>query len=168
MRNEYIEDPKKPYLINAVYKWCIDSEMTPWVVANLYTDDPIIANHAVNNQVIFNLSPQDASNVCIDENYISFRAVIAGNNKAISIPVAHVCAVFAKEVHDGMEFAAATGIIDIEDEQESDYKVIKLVDYLDDTSAIDDSEEECSSDVDDIKADQDNTNHTTSHLRLIK
>jgi stringent starvation protein B len=41
----------------------------------------------------------------MDNEYISFNARFQGNSNAISIPVANVMAVFAKENGEGMEFS---------------------------------------------------------------
>lgn len=94
----------KPYLIRALYEWCIDNHYTPHLVAwvNEHTRVPMQFVH--NDEIVLNISPTASHGLVIDNDWVHFSARFGGVAHEVWIPVGHVSALFARENNEGMGF----------------------------------------------------------------
>ena len=70
----------RPYLIRALYDWCVDNTLTPYIA--VLADDTVQVPHE----------------------YIEFKARFAGQAREIMVPINRVLAIYARENGQGMAF----------------------------------------------------------------
>ncbi|AUZ03901.1 MULTISPECIES: ClpXP protease specificity-enhancing factor [Vitreoscilla] len=94
----------KPYLVRALYDWCVDNGFTPHIAVwvNHYTQVP--RQFVQDEQIILNISPSACKGLLIDNEWIHFEARFGGKAEDIWIPVGHVLGIFARENNAGMGF----------------------------------------------------------------
>jgi len=95
---------KKPYLIRAIYDWCIDNGFTPYILSLIGNKTIVPDALSGSKEIILNLSPQSIKNLFIDDDGVSFKGRFNGNTHNILIPVNSVLGVYAKENGDGIFF----------------------------------------------------------------
>lgn len=95
---------QKPYLIRALYEWCMDYQHTPYLAAwvNEYTRVPM--QYVQDNQIVLNISATATQNLIIDNEWVSFHARFGGVSQEVWIPIGHVLSIFSKESGEGMGF----------------------------------------------------------------
>lgn len=97
----------KPYLIRAVYEWCIDQDLSPFVLVDAFGPDVVVPRHAVQEgRIILNLRPQAVQNLALGNQRVEFNARFGGTPMHVVVPVASVLAIYAKENGQGMVFDA--------------------------------------------------------------
>lgn len=94
----------KPYLIRAIYEWCVDQGFTPYIAATVDADTSVPPGYARDGQIVLNLAPHATHQLKIGNDRITFQARFAGVAHALSVPVANVAAVYARENGHGMAF----------------------------------------------------------------
>jgi stringent starvation protein B len=98
----------KPYLLRALYEWCVDNGFTPHlsVVVDAQTRVPV--EHVRNGEIVLNIGPVAASHLRIGNDVIECTARFSGAARDLSIPVSAVAAIYARENGHGMSFEIAT------------------------------------------------------------
>jgi stringent starvation protein B len=94
----------KPYLIRAIYEWCVDQGYTPHVAALVDENTSVPPGYARDGQIVLNLGPDATHQLMMGNDRITFQARFAGVAQSLSIPVANVVAVYARENGHGMAF----------------------------------------------------------------
>ncbi len=94
----------KPYLIRAIYEWCVDQGLTPYVAAVVDGTTRIPPGAARDGQIVLNVSPDATNQLDMSNDLITFQARFGGVAQSISIPVDNVVAVYARENGHGMAF----------------------------------------------------------------
>jgi stringent starvation protein B len=97
---------KQPYLLRALYEWCVDAGYTPYIVVHVDGDTRIPAGFARNGEITLNLHPDAVQGLDITDEWLSFTARFGGVAQRIEAPVQNVLAIYAQETGDGMSFAA--------------------------------------------------------------
>ncbi len=94
----------RPYLLRALYEWCSDNNLTPYVAA--YVDDTVKVprEHVKNNEIVLNISMDATSNLQIGNDYLQFKARFGGVAREIVVPIGHIIAIYARENGQGMAF----------------------------------------------------------------
>jgi stringent starvation protein B len=97
-------DSTKPYLIRAIYDWCIDQGFTPHIA--VIVDERVVVppGYAQDGQIVLNLGPEATNNLALSNDAITFQARFGGKAHALMIPVSNVLAVYARENGQGMAF----------------------------------------------------------------
>ena len=80
----------KPYLIRALYEWCLDSGCTPHLAVWVNEHTRVPAQYVQDNQIVLSISPSATKDLTIDNEWIHFHARFAGVSHEIWIPVGHV------------------------------------------------------------------------------
>ena len=106
----------KPYMIRAMYQWCIDQGFTPFVVAHVDQHTRVPPGYAKDEQIVLNLGLDATHQMLLENDYISFQARFNGVAQSIVIPVGNVLAIYARENGHGMQFALETDVIEADDE----------------------------------------------------
>ena len=96
---------KKPYLIRAIYDWCIDNENTPYVMSLVGKETLIPEVLSKSKEIVLNLSPHSVQNLYIDDHGISFKSRFSGNAFNVFLPITSILGVYAKESGDGIFFS---------------------------------------------------------------
>ena len=97
----------KPYLIRAIYEWCIDSGFSPYVVVKVNANTVVPIEYIKDGEITLNISHTAASNLEIGNDVIVFKARFDGSSRNIQIPVNTVKGIYAKEINQGLSFTIA-------------------------------------------------------------
>ena len=94
----------KPYLLRALYEWCVDNGYTPHVAVKVDSRTQVPSEYVKNGEITLNVSPTAVHKLQMGNEVIEFSARFAGVARQISVPVANVYAVYARETGHGMTF----------------------------------------------------------------
>lgn len=94
----------KPYLIRAIYEWCLDQGLTPYVAAIVDEHTSVPLGYALDGQIVLNVGPDATHQLMMGNDSITFQARFGGVAHSLSIPVVNVVAVYARENGHGMAF----------------------------------------------------------------
>ncbi len=96
----------KPYLIRAFHEWITDNELTPYLMVDARYPGVDVPDSAIDEEgrVIFNLSWQAVHGLEMGNEHIFFDARFSGVSYPVSIPVAAVMAIYARENGAGTMF----------------------------------------------------------------
>lgn len=97
----------KPYLIRAIYEWCIDSGFSPYVVVKVNAKTQVPVEYIKDGEITLNISHTAANNLEIGNDAIIFKARFDGSSRNIQIPVNTIKGIYAKEINQGLSFAIA-------------------------------------------------------------
>ena len=96
--------PTKPYLLRAVYEWCVDNGYTPQISVAVDSRTRVPMEYVRNGEIIINIGPLAANRLKMGNESIECAARFSGVAKEIVIPVAAVTAIYARETGHGMSF----------------------------------------------------------------
>jgi stringent starvation protein B len=94
----------KPYLVRALYDWCIDNGFTPYLAVFVDANVTVPMEFVKDDEIILNIGPDACQKIQLDNDWISFTARFSGVPKKIFLPVTHVMAIYARENGQGMSF----------------------------------------------------------------
>lgn len=94
----------KPYLIRAIWQWCVDQGFTPYLSVRVDEHTRIPPGYAKDGEIILNIGFEATSGLDMGNDFISFQARFNGVAQPLLIPVARVQAVYARENGQGMGF----------------------------------------------------------------
>ena len=97
----------KPYLLRAIWEWCVDQGFTPYLATLVDENTRVPPGYARDGQIVLNLSPDATGQLQMDNEYISFQGRFGGVAHSLVIPVANVIAIYARENGQGMAFEPA-------------------------------------------------------------
>jgi len=110
MTNQFGDDTNskvpstKPYLIRALYQWCIDNALTPYVAVFVDHSVDVPQEYVNQGEIVLNISPSACQAIVIDNESIQFKARFNGVPKEIYLPLTHIMAIYARENNQGMSF----------------------------------------------------------------
>lgn len=94
----------RPYLIRALYDWCTDNGLTPYVAVLVDDTVQVPREYVKNGEIVLNISFDATSSLKLGNEFIEFKARFAGVARDIMIPVGRVLAIYARENGQGMAF----------------------------------------------------------------
>ena len=94
----------KPYLIRAIHQWCCDNGFTPYLAVAVDARTRVPREHVRDGQIVLNIDHEATANLTIANDGISFQARFGGVAREISVPIANVAAIYARENGAGMAF----------------------------------------------------------------
>lgn len=98
----------KPYLLRAIYEWCMDSGHTPYLAVKVDAATTVPMEYVRKGEIILNISYGATSGLKMDNDAITFRARFNGVSRELYIPVQNVLAIYANENGQGMAFEVNT------------------------------------------------------------
>jgi stringent starvation protein B len=98
------ETSTKPYLLRALYEWCVDNGFTPYISVVVDGGTRVPAEYVRNGEIVLNVGPLAANRLKMGNETIDFSARFGGVARDLSIPVAQVAALYARENGHGMSF----------------------------------------------------------------
>lgn len=101
------ETPTTPYLVRAIYEWCCDNGLTPYVAVRVDETTRVPMEFVKNGEIVLNLGPDATRNLKIGNELIQFSARFGGVSREISVPIATVAGIFARENGHGLAFQPA-------------------------------------------------------------
>lgn len=110
----------KPYLLRAIWEWCVDQGFTPYLAALVDEHTRVPPGYARDGQIVLNLSPNATGQMQMANDFITFQARFGGVAHSLVIPVANVLALYASENGQGMAFEPE---LEVEDGQGTELEV---------------------------------------------
>jgi stringent starvation protein B len=98
------EIPTKPYLLRALYEWCVDNGYTPHLAVKVDSRAQVPQEYVKNGEITLNISATAVHKLQMGNELIEFSARFAGVARQISVQVTSVYAIYAKETGHGMTF----------------------------------------------------------------
>ena len=98
----------KPYLLRAIYDWCNDNALTPYILVDVIEGVVVPENYIKNGEITLNISPVATQDLVIGNEDVQFTARFNGVPRKILIPINAVKAIFAKEINQGLYFSIET------------------------------------------------------------
>lgn len=98
----------KPYLLRALYEWCVDNGYTPHLVVKADSRTQVPAEFVRNGEITLNIAPTAVHRLQMGNEVIEFSARFAGVARQISVPIQTVQAIYARETGHGMTFEVET------------------------------------------------------------
>jgi stringent starvation protein B len=99
----------KPYFLRAIYEWCADSGFTPYLSVKVDGSTRVPVEYVKNGEIVLNVSANATRNLTISNDLIQFSARFNGVSREISVPVARVAGIFARENGHGAFFQVEEG-----------------------------------------------------------
>lgn len=100
------EQSAKPYLVRALYEWCVDQGYTPFLAVRVNEKTKVPMDYVKDGEIILNVSPLATHKLTMDNEWTLFNARFNGVSQEIAVPFAAVVGIFAKETGYGMGFQA--------------------------------------------------------------
>ena len=94
----------KPYLLRALFEWCVDNGYTPHIAVRVDSRTQVPPEYVKNGEITLNISPTAVHKLQMGNELIEFSARFGGVARQLSIPVTNVYAVYARETGHGMTF----------------------------------------------------------------
>jgi stringent starvation protein B len=94
----------RPYLLRALYEWCTDNGLTPYVAVSVDDSVQVPREYVKNNEIVLNISCDATSSLKLSNDFIEFKARFAGSSRDIVVPMERVMAIYARENGQGMTF----------------------------------------------------------------
>ena len=94
----------KPYLLRALYEWCVDNGYTPHLAVKVDSRSQVPSEYVRNGEITLNVAPSAVHKMQMGNELIEFSARFAGVARQISVPIAGVYALYARETGHGMTF----------------------------------------------------------------
>jgi stringent starvation protein B len=96
--------PAKPYLLRALYEWCVDNGYTPYLSVVVDANTRVPMEYVREGRIVLNIGPLATNRLQMGNEVIEFSALFSGASRELSIPVTAVTAIYARENGQGMSF----------------------------------------------------------------
>ncbi|MFZ5512718.1 MAG: ClpXP protease specificity-enhancing factor [Pseudomonadota bacterium] len=94
----------KPYLMRAIYEWCMDQGFTPYIAVVVDERTVVPRQYVRDGQIVLNIGPDATHQLVMGNELVTFNARFGGVAHSLSIPVDNVAAIYARENGQGMAF----------------------------------------------------------------
>lgn len=94
----------KPYLMRAIYEWCVDGGLTPYLAVAVNENCRVPMEFVKDGEIVLNIGSGATPNLVIDNEWVSFSARFGGVAREILVPVGAVIGIYAKENGQGLFF----------------------------------------------------------------
>jgi stringent starvation protein B len=94
----------KPYLLRALYEWCVDNGYTPHLAVKVDSRTQVPSEYVRNGEITLNIGPTAVHKLQMGNELIEFSARFGGVARQISVPIGNVYALYARETGHGMTF----------------------------------------------------------------
>jgi len=98
------ETSTKPYLLRALHEWCTDNGYTPYITVQVDEHTLVPMAHVRDGQITLNVGTLATNKLVLGNEFIEFQARFSGVTENVSVPVAAVSAIYARETGAGMGF----------------------------------------------------------------
>ena len=104
MMNALESASTRPYLIRALYEWCTDHALTPYIAVLADDTVQVPREYVQNGEIVLNISFDATSGLKLGNDFVEFKARFGGKPRDILVPVRRVIAIYARENGQGMAF----------------------------------------------------------------
>lgn len=96
---------RRPYLLRAFYDWLLDNQLTPHLVVDINLPGvQVPLEYARDGQIVLNIAPRAVGNLDLANDEVRFNARFGGVPRQVSVPMAAVLAIYARENGAGTMF----------------------------------------------------------------
>jgi stringent starvation protein B len=93
-----------PYLIRAIYEWCVDNGFTPYLAVRVNERTRVPMEYVRDGEIILNVSADATRDLTMGNELIQFSARFNGVSRELTVPIDAVSGIFAKENGQGLAF----------------------------------------------------------------
>ena len=101
------EQSAKPYLVRALYEWCVEQGYTPYLAVRVNELTRVPTAFVKNGEIVLNVGPLATHKLTMDNEWTLFNARFNGTSQEVAVPFSAVIGIFAKETGYGMGFQPA-------------------------------------------------------------
>ena len=95
----------RSYLVEAIYKWCLDHQLTPYVVIDAHAKETKLPkDFSLGKRMVLNISQKAVKDLSITRECIEFYANFNQKIQKIIAPIDAVLAIYAYENGEGITF----------------------------------------------------------------
>jgi stringent starvation protein B len=94
----------RPYLIRALYEWCTDNGLTPYVSVTLNEQVQVPREFVKDGEIVLNISFGATTSLKLGNEYLEFKARFGGVAREIIVPIDQISGIYARENGQGMAF----------------------------------------------------------------
>ena len=94
----------RPYLIRAIYEWCVDSVLTPYLAVRVNDQTEVPMAYVKDGEIVLNLGVGAVRNLELGNEMITCSGRFGGAPFDLMVPVDAVIGIFAKETGQGLVF----------------------------------------------------------------
>ncbi|HKE93692.1 MAG TPA: ClpXP protease specificity-enhancing factor [Povalibacter sp.] len=99
---------RRPYLLRAMHEWISDNQQTPHIVVDAAVSGVEVPRQYVQDgKIILNISVSATSGLNLGNEGVVFRARFGATTYDVSVPIAAVMGIYARETGQGMIFSEA-------------------------------------------------------------
>jgi len=99
---------RRPYLLRAMHEWISDNLQTPHIVVDASMEGVEVPRQYVQGgKIILNISLNATSGLNLGNDGVVFRARFGATTYDVSVPIAAVMGIYARETGQGMIFSEA-------------------------------------------------------------
>ena len=97
---------KRPYLLQAMYQWIVDSDQIPHILVDTTVGEVIVPEKYIKDdgQIVLNIGPKAANDFSIEAGELTFTCRFDGVQHDIAVTCGSVLGIYAKETGHGMVF----------------------------------------------------------------
>jgi stringent starvation protein B len=104
----------RPYLLRALYEWCSDNGLTPYIAVHVDESTRVPVEYVDGGEIVLNVAMDATSGLKLGNEFVEFRARFGGVARDIVVPVENVIAIYARETGQGMAFTRPAPHIPLE------------------------------------------------------
>ena len=105
------EQSAKPYLIRAICEWCADNDLTPYLAVKVNGETRVPMTYVKNGEIVLNIGASATRRLTVDNDGVRFSARFSGTSQEVSVPMAAVAGIFAKETGYGFAFTVSQNAV---------------------------------------------------------
>lgn len=94
----------KPYLLRAIYEWCVDSGLTPYLSVQVDGATRVPLEFVKDGLIVLNIGPNATRNLTMSNQRVEFHTRFNGVSREVSVPVGVITGIFARENGEGLAF----------------------------------------------------------------
>ena len=94
----------RPYLIRALYEWCTDNGLTPYLGVAVDDSVQVPREFVKEGEIVLNISFDATTALKLGNEFIEFKARFGGVARQIIVPIEQVSGIYARENGQGMAF----------------------------------------------------------------
>ncbi|MCX8958568.1 ClpXP protease specificity-enhancing factor [Erwinia psidii] len=100
---------RRPYLLRALYDWLLDNQLTPHLVVDINLPGVMVPlEYARDGQIVLNIAPRAVGDLQLGNDEVTFNARFGGVPRQVTVPLAAVMAIYARENGAGTMFEPET------------------------------------------------------------
>lgn len=102
----------RPYLIRALYEWCTDNALTPYVSVVVNERVRVPLEFVKDGEIVLNISFGATTSLKLGNDFLEFKARFGGVAREIIVPIEQISGIYARENGQGMAFPTSSAKVE--------------------------------------------------------